>query len=112
MQLLDCHPGQTLRFRFADCPAVDRAQEKIQQALPRGGVVEHVADERGLRRFLDEIFEPRGRGIEPFKKERKHGRVTSRKLSRMQVPALVVRGYERMLDVSVVKPPGAMNGFA
>src|ERR1700693_5468517 len=30
----------------------------------------------------------------------------------MQVPTLVVRGNERMLDVSEVKPPGAMNGFA
>src|ERR1700674_3386124 len=30
----------------------------------------------------------------------------------MQVPTLVVSGNERMLDVSEVKPPGAMNGFA
>src|SRR5580704_14618813 len=112
MQFLDCDSGQAFRFRFADRSAVNCAQEKIQQALPRGGIVEYVADERGLRRFLDEILEPRGSGIEPFEKKRKHGRVARGKLCRMQIPTLVVRGNKRMLDVSVVKPPGAMNGFA
>src|SRR5580700_7328649 len=99
MQLFNCNSGQAFRLRFADRSAIDRAQEEIQQALAGGGVVEHVADERGLRRFLDKILEARGGRIESFKKKRKYCRVARGQLRRMQVPSLIVRGNERVLDM-------------
>src|SRR5947209_1005441 len=43
------------RFRLGDRAAIQRAQEIAQQPLPGCRVVEQVADDRGLRRLLDEI---------------------------------------------------------
>ena len=40
------------RFALGDRAAVHRPQEVVQQSLPGRRIVEHVADERGLRRLL------------------------------------------------------------
>ena len=64
-------------------------QEEVQQALHHGGIVEHLADARGLRGFLDEIAQAlRGR-IEIFKEKRIDGRKARGKLRGMQVPTLI-----------------------
>ena len=60
---------------FADRAAVQRAQEVVQQSLSGRGVVEDVADERGLRGLGDEVAEPLGRRVEPFEEERVDGGV-------------------------------------
>src|SRR4029077_2401976 len=111
-QFFDADSSQSFRLRFANGPAIDRAQEKIQETLPCCSVVEYVANEGSFSCFLNEIFEPRGRRVESFEKKRKHSRVARGKLCRMQVPTLIVCGHERMLDVPVVKTPRAMNSFA
>src|SRR5207248_11007892 len=49
LQLLERQPAHLGRLALADCAAVHRAQEIIQQSLPGRRVVEHVADERRLR---------------------------------------------------------------
>jgi hypothetical protein len=49
-----------LRFFFRDGSAVDGAQEVVQQALSRRGVVENISDERGLRGLRHKISEPFG----------------------------------------------------
>lgn len=69
MQFLRGHSGQAFRFGFTDRAAVDRPQEKIQQTLAGGGIVEHVAHQRGLRRLLHKIFQPRSRRIQPLEKK-------------------------------------------
>jgi len=48
---------QLLRLFLGDGPAVDGAQEVVEEALAGRGVVEHVADEGGLGRLLDEVAE-------------------------------------------------------
>ena len=60
MQLFARDSCQSLGFGFADRAAIYGAQEKIQQALSRCGVVKYIADERGFRRFLDEVFQACG----------------------------------------------------
>ena len=77
------------RLLLRDRAAVHRAQEVVQQALPGRGVVEHVADERRLRRLLDEVAQALGRGVEAFEEERVDRGVARRQLRRVQVPALV-----------------------
>ena len=56
MQFLGRYSTQAFRFLFIDRPAIYGAQKIIQQSLPRGGIVEHVTDERGFCCFLDEIL--------------------------------------------------------
>ena len=45
------HDFYTRILGFEQCAAVDSAEEEVEQPLPRCGVVEHVAHERGLRRL-------------------------------------------------------------
>ena len=64
-------PAHVHRFLLGDRAAVHRAQEVVQQPLSRRRIVEHVADERRLRRLLHEVLQiaptrrrsPRGRTL-------------------------------------------------
>ncbi len=49
--------------------AVQRSKKVVQQSLSRRCIVEHVADERRLRRLLDEVAQAIRRRGEPFEKE-------------------------------------------
>src|ERR1051325_11744952 len=55
---------------FRQRAAVDAADEIVEQALPGRGVVEDIADQRGLSRLLHEIAQPFGCGGEAFEEER------------------------------------------
>ena len=112
MQFLGSYSSQAFRFCFTDRPAIDCPQEIIQQALTRGGIVKHVSDERGFGRFLDEIFQTSGCGIQPFQKKRIHRGVPRRELRGVQVPSLVIRRNQRMPNVAVVQTPCTVDGFA
>ncbi len=46
---------QLLRFLFGQSAAVNRAQKIVEQSLTCGRVVEDIADQCGLRRFLNEV---------------------------------------------------------
>src|SRR5256714_8418623 len=54
-QLLEREAAHLDRLAFRDGAAVQGAQEIIQQSLSGRRIVEHVADERGLRRLVDEV---------------------------------------------------------
>src|SRR5437762_6881113 len=51
-QLLERQAAHLNGFVLADRTAAERAQEVVQQSLARRRIVEHVADERRLRRLL------------------------------------------------------------
>src|SRR6185503_395155 len=108
-QLLEGEPAPRRRLLLADGAAVDRAQEEVEQALPRRRVVEDVADERRLRRLGDEVGEPLRRRVEAVEEERVDRRVTDGQLRRVQVPALVEAQLERVLDVVVAELPGEIG---
>src|SRR5207244_3425987 len=74
------------RLVLRDGAAVHRTQEVIQQSLPRRGIVEYVADERGLRRLLNEIAKAFRCGVEPLEEERVDRGIARGELRRMQVP--------------------------
>src|SRR5207237_5950102 len=107
-QLVERETGAE-RFLFRDRAAVHSAQEVVEQPLSRCGVVEDVADERCLSRFLNEVAEPIGRGAERLDEERVDGGVTRRQLRGIQIPPLVVSVDERVADVINVQAPRAMD---
>src|SRR5436305_14453151 len=80
---------QTNRLLLRDGPAVDRAQEVVEKPLPRRCVVEHVADEGGARRLLDEVAQALRRGAEALEEEGIDGCIPDGELRRMQVPSLI-----------------------
>ena len=94
-----CQPALLDRFVLGDRAAVHRPQEIIQETLSGGGIVEHVANQGGLRGLLHEVLEPLGSRVEPFEEERVHRRIARRQLRRMQVPPLVETGDERVAHV-------------
>src|SRR5260221_6441983 len=97
-QLVECEAGGQ-RFILRDRAAVQCAKEVVEQALAGGGVVEDIADERGLSCLLDEVVEPvRGR-FQSLEEERVDGGVARRKLGGIEVPSLVVGVDERVADV-------------
>src|SRR2546421_2349728 len=98
------------RLRLGDGPAVDCAQEVVEEALTRRRVVEHVADESGARGLLDEVAQSLRGGPEAFEEEGVDGCVARRELRGVQVPALVEGVCERVLYVVVVKFPRALDG--
>ena len=53
VELVQGQAGALGGFGFSDRPAIDSAQEKIQQALAGCRVIEYLADERGLGCGLD-----------------------------------------------------------
>ena len=69
MQFFGRHAGQAFRCCFVNGAAVYRAQEIIQQTLPRGSVVKYFTNKGGLGCFLDKILQACGRGIESFEEE-------------------------------------------
>src|SRR5205085_1537745 len=97
-------------FGFGDCAAVDGAQEIVQESLPGGGVIEHVADERGFGGLLDEVAEALRGGVEAFEEEGEDGGVARRELRGVQVPTLIEAAAQGVLDVLVVQSPCALDG--
>src|SRR6185295_12130202 len=102
LHLLEAQP-RGRRLLGSDGPAAEAAQEEIQQALARGGIVEHVALKRGLRRFLREGLETAQRRLEAFEEERVDGGVAGGQLRGVQVPALVVGMPQGMAHVVEVQ---------
>ena len=90
-QLLERQAAHLHRFRLADRAAVHRAQEIVQQPLPGRRIVEHLADQRRLRRLLHEVAQPVRRGGQPFEEER-----VDRGIAR----ARTARGGDPILDRS------------
>src|SRR3954453_5372161 len=86
------------RFFLRDRAAVEGAEEVVQQALARRGVVEDVADERRLAGLLDEIAEALRRGRESLEEEAVDRGVARRELRGIQIPALIERIDERVAD--------------
>src|SRR5204863_9136722 len=68
-QLVRRQSRQANRLVLGDGPAVDCAQEVVEEALPRRRVVEHVADECGARSLLDEVAQALRRRPEAFEEE-------------------------------------------
>src|SRR5437870_9716004 len=99
-------------FVFRQRAAIQRPQKIIQQALPGCRVVEDVPNQSCFRRLLDKIVQAFGGRIQTLEKESIDGRITSRQLRRMQIPTLVETSDERMLNVIVMKFPGAMDDGA
>src|SRR5207248_5934445 len=64
-QLIECQSSRQ-RFLFRDRAVVQCADEVIEETLSGCGVVEHIADERRLSRFANEVAEAIGRGGESF----------------------------------------------
>ena len=62
-------------LRGGDGATALAAQEIIEQALPRGGVVEDVADQGRLRGLLDEVLQARDGGLQALEEEGVDGRV-------------------------------------
>src|SRR5882672_6323721 len=54
-QLLEREAALLDRLGFGDRPAIHRAQEVVQQPLSGRRIVEHIADQRRLRRLLHEV---------------------------------------------------------
>src|ERR1700691_1848992 len=91
---------------------MNRLQEVIQQALYHGGIVEHLTDPRGLRGFLDEIFQARGRRVEILEEKRINGRKARGKLRGMHVPTLVETEFQAAADMFELQLPTELNGRA
>src|SRR5438552_477616 len=81
--------NQIKGFLLRDRAGVDAAQEEVEQALAGGGVVEDVADQRRLRRLVDEVLEPRPGGVDALEEEAVQRAVARHELRRMQIPALI-----------------------
>jgi hypothetical protein len=77
--------------------------------LTGGSVVEHIAHQRRLSGFLDEIAETRSGGFKTLEEERIYRGKSRRELPRMQVPTLVVTVHERALHMLKVQPHGPMH---
>lgn len=69
MQFLGSDSGQTLGFCSTDRAAIDGAQEIVEQTLSGSSIIEHVSNQRRLRRFLYKIFQPHGSGVEALQKK-------------------------------------------
>src|SRR5207237_1626345 len=82
------------------------------ESLTRRGIVEHIAEERGLRGLGDEVQQPLGGRFEAFEKECVHRRIPRDQLRGMQIPALVEGVGERVADILVMQSPRAMDGCA
>ena len=54
---------------FGDGAAGDAAQEEVEQALAGGGVIEHVAAERGLGCGVDEAVQPPAGVVQALQEE-------------------------------------------
>ncbi len=67
--------------------AIDAPQEKIEQPLSGGRVIEHVAHQRGLRGFVDEISQTRRRRVQALEKERVYRGIARWKLARDANPS-------------------------
>src|SRR5438477_60152 len=89
-----CHLNQC--SGLGDRAGVDAAQEEVEEALPRRGVVEDIADERRLRRFVDEVLQPCPGGVDALEEEAVQRPVTRDELRRMQIPSLIESSGERM----------------
>jgi hypothetical protein len=97
------------RLGLGNGAGIQRAQKIIEKPLSRRRVVEHIADERGLCSFRDEIAEPlRGSG-EALEEERVHRGVACRKLRGMEIPTLIEGANERVHDVIEVQFPRGVD---
>src|ERR1043165_1446081 len=83
--LVEGEPGGE-RLLLGDRAAGDAAQEVVEQALAGRGVVEHVADQGGLRRLVDEVLEALRGGREAIEEEAVDGTVARGQLSGMEIP--------------------------
>src|SRR4051812_45681329 len=79
-QLLQGQPRPLQRLLFRDRPAVDGAQEVVEEALAGGGVVEDLADQRGLGGLMNEIAQAVGGGVEALQEEGVEGGVAGDEL--------------------------------
>lgn len=111
-QFVGGEAGEAQGFGFGERAGVGGAEEVVEEALTRGGVVEHVADEGGLGGLLDEVAEALGGGVESFEEEGVDGGVAGGELRGVQVPALIEAAGERVADVREVEPPRAVDGAA
>ncbi len=59
--------------------------------------------------FWTKFLQSIRRGVQPFEKEREHGRVSRRELSRMQIPALIETADERMPHLVGVQLPRSVD---
>jgi hypothetical protein len=106
-QLVQRQAGERADLVLTNGPAVERAQEEIQQSLSRGRVVEHRARERGLGGLPDQIEQSLRCSVQAFQEERIDGRVARDQLRGVQIPALIEGVGERVADVVVMQPPRA-----
>src|SRR5215204_1314118 len=104
-QLVERHARHGDRLVLGHCAAVDRAEEEGQQPLTGRRVVEYVADESRLCGPLDEVAEPRALLLEAGEEKGVHRCITRDELCRVQIPALIETGLQRVADVLVVHPP-------
>ena len=100
------------RFLFCDRAASESAQEEIEQALAGRGIVEDVAKQRGKRGFFDKCFQAIGGASQTFEEKKINSGVTRDELRRVQIPALIVSGAERVQIVLEPESPCLMNGVA
>ena len=87
-------------------------QKIVEQALSGGRIVEHVADQRGLRGFSHEVAQTLRRRLLPLEKKCVHRRVARRQLRRMQIPALIEAPGQRVTGVVVMPLPCPMHHAA
>ena len=105
-------PSETKPIAEDVAAPAEPAQEKVEETLAGRGVIEDIAEERSERGFFDKGLEPIGRAFEAAEKELINGGVTSDELRRMQVPALVKAGAQRMHVVIETKAPRCVDDFA
>ena len=67
-QFFQGQPSQRGYFLVPDGPALQRAQEVVQQPLPDGSIVK-TWPTRGLRGLLDEVAKPFGSRGQTFQEE-------------------------------------------
>src|SRR6185503_16824996 len=101
MQFRQRKPGTLDCLYFRDRAAIHCAEKVIQQALTCCRVIKNVPDEGCFRRFLDEVLQTLRSGIETLEEESIHRGVACWQLRGMQVPTLVERVHQRMLNVIV-----------
>src|SRR4029453_11885427 len=108
-QLVERHAGHRHRFVLPKRAAIYGAEEKVEESLTRRGVVEHVTDERRLRRALHEIPKPGALLLDSGEEKRIHGGIPGHELCRVQIPSLIEARLERMAHVVVMQPPRVMH---
>src|SRR5579885_2751261 len=107
-QFRERQAGQGAGLLFRDGPALHGPQERIQQPLAGGGVVEDLADARGLGRLLYKITQPPRGAFQVLQKEDIERGIARGKLGRMQIPALVEALRQGVAHVIVMQFPGAV----